>query len=135
MATSGSPLSHTHVVQFHSPTSRLPDWLDSKDSLWLQFGYLNYQHDHRSNTISNLLLEFSKVGMRAHVFWIPREVHFIFLRTYIKLFILNISKLVESFFAMRRKSVITLLTLMVFRERQSLFKSQLSHLQSSSFFI
>lgn len=70
-------LSLTHVLQFHSPASRLPDWLDSKDSLWLQFAYWNYQRDHRSNPISSLLLEFSKVGMRTHVFWIPREVHFI----------------------------------------------------------
>ena len=71
-------LPHTCGSVPQSPTSRLPDWLDSRDSLWLQFAYWNYQCDHRSNPISCLLIEFSKVDMRAHVFWIPREVLFIF---------------------------------------------------------
>ena len=60
------------------PTYRLPAWLDSSDSLWLQFSHWNYQCDHRCNPISCLGLEFSKVDMRADVFQIPRVVQFFF---------------------------------------------------------
>lgn len=47
-----SALPHTCGSVPPSPAARLPDWLDSRNSLWLPFAYWNYQCDHRSNPIS-----------------------------------------------------------------------------------
>lgn len=66
-------LSPTHIqLTSISPTSRLPVWLYSRDSLWLSFAYCNCSCDQRVNTISCLLLEFSRVEMKSGVFKIPK---------------------------------------------------------------
>lgn len=115
-----SSLPHTCGSVPLSPTSRPPGWLGSRDSLWLQFADWNYQCDHRSNPISCSLLEFSKVDMRADVFWIPREIQIFFPSwIHIKLVVLSISKLVEMFCSEREEYGHCVLTLMVSGDRQT----------------
>lgn len=100
-------LPHTCGSVPQRPTSRLPDWLDSGDSFWLQFAYWNNQFDHRSNPISCLLLEFSKVDMRAHVFWIPRKVFFFLLMGLYKIICTPHQQIGGEFFIVKRKSMVT----------------------------
>lgn len=89
-------LSHTPSPIPPSPTSRLSDWLDTR-YLWLQFVYWNYQSDHRSNPISCLFSEFSKVDEGKCFLNSQRSPLFSPLWTHIKSFVLSISKSVEIF--------------------------------------
>lgn len=63
-------LSPTHQVQFHRVQHQgcQTGWTPGTYDYNLSLGIIS---DHRSNPISCLFLEFSKVDMRANVFWIP----------------------------------------------------------------